>query len=183
MPLNISASGTTSNISFGPATIKMGPIAGNTPSTDVGFIGEDGVTVEMTSEKKIISQGNPRLPLYSFVQAQDVMLNFTSIQWDFDNFIYALGGGTTSGGGNVFQFGGNALNELVAIQLEHQMAVTNNTMMVYVWKAQSESGFTVPFGQDEHSFEFQFRAIRAADDWSGAALADGNQLIKFERLT
>ena len=182
MPLNISASGTTDNISFGPATIKMG-VTGTTPATDVGFISEDGVTVELTSEKKIISQGNPRLPLYSFVQAQDVMLNFTSIQWDFDNFIYALGGGTTSGGGNVFQFGGNALNELVAIQLEHQMAVTGNTMMVYVWKAQSESGFSVPFGQDEHSFEFQFRAIRAADDWSGAALADGNQLIKFERLT
>ena len=191
MPLNISSSGTTSNISFGPARVLMDPstvaggVSGTAPVTDVGFINEDGVTLELTSEKRIISQGNPRLPLYSFVQAQDVMINFTSIQWDFDNFLYALGGGVTSSGVGTssFEFGGNALNTLVSINIEHQMAVTGNTINCYIYKAQSESGFSIPLGQDEHQFEFQFRAIRSEFNFDGIALASGKQLINITRTS
>ena len=65
MPLNI-PSGTTNDISFGPGVIYMDPwtaptVGGVTPTTDVGFISEDGVTVEITNETKDIMQGNPKL--------------------------------------------------------------------------------------------------------------------------
>jgi len=183
MPLNI-PTGSTNNISFGPARVFMGA-AGTTPTTDVGYIGEDGVNIELTSEKKNIVQGNPALIEYSFVQTQSVMVNFTSIQWDFDNFKFALGAGvTTSGGGvNTFSFGGDPINILTALHIEHEMAVTGNTLNIYAWKAQSESGFNIPLGQDEHQFEFSFNLLRASDSWDGAALPAEQQLLKIERVS
>ena len=57
MPLNIPTTGTENNVSFGPGRVYMeqypaaGPVAsGSTPTTDVGWIGEDGVNVELTKE-------------------------------------------------------------------------------------------------------------------------------------
>ena len=101
MPLNM-PSGSVSDISFGPAVVYMGPwkdstsyTTGVTPTTDVGYISEDGVSIELASEKKNIMQGNPKLIEYSFVLQQSATINFTSIEWDFDNFARALGAGNT----------------------------------------------------------------------------------------
>lgn len=176
--------GSTNDISFGPARVYLGA-AGTTPTTDVGFIGEDGVTIELTSEKRNITQGNPQLIEYSFVQTQSVMINFTSIEWDYDNFVFALGAGVTTNGGGVetFSFGGDPINVLTAIHIEHEMAVTGNTLNIYAWKAQSESGFSLPLTQDEHQFEFSFTVLRAKDSWDGASLPAEQQLIKIERVS
>lgn len=208
MPLNIPTTGTENNVSFGPGRVYMeqypaaGPVAsGSTPTTDVGWIGEDGVNVELTSEKRNIVQGNPQLVAYSFCTTQSAMINFTSIQWDFDNFILALGAGTTSNGtggsgypsvtvgaptgaGVNFDFGGNPLNTLTSMRIEHQMATTGDTMYVYGWKTQSESGFTIPFSAtEEHSFEFSFQVIRCEVDWCNEPLPQEQQLIRFYRQT
>lgn len=205
MPLNI-PTGSTDNISFGPARIKMdvwSDAVGSTPTTDVGFIGEDGVTVEMTSEKRNIVQGNPQLVNFSFATAQSAMINFTSIEWNFESFRLAIGAGTTSGAysttigqeigntdpeyatsitGEYFSFGGNPLNTFVAMSIEHEMAVTGDTLYAHIWKAQSESGFSLPFGSEEHQFEFSFQAIRAITDWGGTDLPFDQQLMKLVRL-
>lgn len=192
MPLNIpSGTNLQNNVSFGPARVLMDPVpstgfsaSGSTPTTDVGWIGEDGVNIELTSDKKNIVQGNPQLVAYSFATAQTAMINFTSIQWDFDNFILALGAGTTTidGVNSYFDFGGNPLNTLTSIKLEHQMAVTGDTLCVYAWKAQSESGFSIPMtATEEHSFEFSFQVIRSETDWCNEALGNENQLIRFHR--
>lgn len=197
MPLNI-PKGSVDNISFGPARVFMKTWAAYTigasitpdmtdgaSSDDVGFIGEDGVTVELTSEKKDITQGNPKLVNYSFVMSQSATIKFSSIAWNFDNFSRALGAGTTSivGDESTFAFGGNPLNTFAAMTVRHQMAVTGDTLYLYVWKAQSESGFSLPFGADEHSFEFSFKAIRAITDWGGTNLGTDEQLIRFARET
>jgi hypothetical protein len=173
---------TTNDISFGPAVLFMG-VAGATPSTQVGSISEDGVTVEMTSEKRYISQGNPRTPVYAFSQVQGVMTKFTSIEWDFDNFVRAIGAGVTtvSGAEETFSWGGDPLVTQVAFHIQHYMAVTGNTMNVYVWKATSEGGLNVPFGQDEHSFEMNFTSLNSDTDWGGSSLAATQRLIKFIR--
>ena len=202
MPLNIPV-GSTDNISFGPARIKMGPwsdAVGITPTTDVGFIGEDGVTIEMTSEKRNIVQGNPQLVNFSFATAQSCMINFTSIEYNFENFRLAIGAGTTSntyvtsvaresGAGSAttatsefFSFGGNPLNTFVAMCIEHEMAVTGDTLYAHIWKAQSESGFSLPLGSEEHQFEFSFQAIRALKDWGGTDLVFDQQLMKLVRM-
>ena len=181
MPYNVPTV-TTSDISFGPARVFIGA-AGSTPAVDVGAITEDGVSVEITSEKRTISQGNPRINYYTFTQAQSVMVGFTSIEWDFENFASALGAGatTTSGSADTFSFGGDPLVDEVALHVQHYMASSGNTLNVYVWKATSEQGITMPFGQDEHQFEFKFSAIASNTDWAGGATSAITRLIKLER--
>ena len=210
MPLNM-PQGQVSEISFGPARVFLtawkdpstNP-TGVTPTTDVGFISEDGVTIELTSEKKNILQGNPKLIEYSFVLSQTAVINFTSIQWDFNNFAFALGAGQTSvsasfnpaitdkQGGTTgvrdddeayFQFGGNPENTYVAMGIQHQMAsqASSNTINIYAWKCQSESGLSLPLGSDEHSFDMSFTVLRSDYDWSGRALANDSQLISIQR--
>ena len=62
------------------------------------------------------------------------------------------------------------------------MAVSGNTMNVYVWKASSDAGIAAAFGADEHSFEYSFTAIRSQTNWEGADLDEKEQLVKFERV-
>jgi hypothetical protein len=184
-PYNFPA-GTTNAISFGPArvAIKAGLATPSFTTDDVGFIGEDGVNIEMTSEKRDITQGNPRLIEYSFTQAQSVMIGFTSIQWSVTNFARATGGrvadvvsyDTTAV--STFGFGGDPINDKLSMWIQHQQAINNYTMNVYAWQVMSESGFSIPFGQDEHQFEYSFKVLRSADEWSGAALDPKQQLIR-----
>lgn len=179
MPYNVPTI-TTNDISFGPAVLYLGP-SGATPTVDVGAIAEDGVSLEMTSEKKVITQGNPKLNVYTFTQAQSVMAKFTSIEWDFQNMGRALGAGFTVTDGTEFRWGGDPLVEELALHVQHYMAVTGNTMNVYIWKACSESGVSPTFGADEHSFEYGFQAMRSTTDWASAALAANKQLVAFKR--
>lgn len=182
MPYNVPTV-TTSDISFGPARLFLGA-AGTTPVTDVGSITEDGVSIEITAEKRYIAQGNPRVNYYSFTQAQSAMVKITGIEWDFENFLYALGAGTTtvSGAEKTFSFGGDPIVTQVALHVQHYMASSGNTMNVYVWKASSEGGLTLPLGQDEHSFEYNFTALAADTAWDGVtALDNKSKLLKIVR--
>ena len=183
-------SGTINDISFGPARVYIAPYVTNitysilTWGTDVGYIGEDGVSLEFSTEKRDITQGNPRLIEYSFTQSQSVMLNFTSIAWDYNNFANALGGvgvTTSSSTHEVFGFGGDPINQELGIRIQHEMAITGNTINIYVWRAMSESGFSIPFGQDEHQFEFSFKVLRAEHRWDGVELDRKKQLVRVSR--
>jgi hypothetical protein len=184
MPLNI-PTGSVNDISFGPAKLFIKPwatAAMGTPDTDVGYISEDGVSVEITSEMKDIVQGNPKLIEYTFSQTQGVSVTLSSIEWDFNNLVYALGAGVTANGSTLkYSFGGDPLVSAVALNIEHQMAVTGNTLNLYVWKAVSESGVSFPFGADEHTFEYKWKAQRAETDWGGTALASNTQLLQILR--
>ena len=206
--------GEIKEVSFGPARVFMtswkdpsSVTTGVTPTTDVGFISEDGVTIELASEKKNILQGNPKLIEYSFVLSQTAVINFTSIQWDFNAFAFALGAGQTNvlganksftpdlGGSasavreqteKYFQFGGNPENTYVAMGIQHQMAsghtgALGNTINIYAWKCQSESGLSLPLGSDEHSFDMSFTVLRSDYDWSGRTLSNDSQLISIQR--
>ena len=191
-------SGQINNITFGPAKVYIGlhsDTANCTPTQDVGFISEDGVSVELTSEKKNINQGNPYLIEYSFIQSQSAMIKFTSIQWNMQAFVFALGAGVTyydsTGGGNykdpgvnctlAFAFGGDPINKTLAIEVRHEMAVSSNTISIYGWKCQSEAGFTIPFGTDEAAFEYSFNCIRSGKNWGQAVLNREEQLLSVVR--
>ncbi len=180
MALNI-PSVNRDDISFGPAVMYLGAV-GATPTVDVGAISEDGVTIEITSEQRDIMQGNPRLIEMSFNQQQSVMVRVTSIEWNYQNMQYVLGGSiSTSSTSERFSFGGEPCPSEVAIKIVHQMCRTGDTLNVYVWRAMGEGGLTIPFGQDEHSFELNFKAMRATNDWSGATLAADAQLLQIHR--
>tara|TARA_R110001592_G_scaffold39314_4_gene129384 strand:- start:1936 stop:2532 length:597 start_codon:yes stop_codon:yes gene_type:complete len=187
--------GSTNNISFGPGKIKLGKwedltayspsTIDITPTTDVGYIGEDGITLELNSEKRIITQGNPAIATYSFAIAQSAMINFTSIEWDFENFVYALGAGVTTATAalsQTFGFGGNPLNTECAILIEHEMASSGDSLEIYAWKCQSESGFSIPLtAQEEHKFEFGFTVLNSTQDWLANTLGATESLIRIKR--
>jgi len=65
--------------------------------------------------------------------------------------------------------------------VQHYMAVSGNTLNVYVWKAVSEGGLTLPLGQDEHQFEFSFMALRSETNWAGDTLSADQQLLQLWR--
>jgi hypothetical protein len=182
MPLNMPTV-TRDDISFGPARLFLGA-AGATPTVDVGAIGEDGVTLEVTSENKDVFQGNPKLIEFSFATQQMANLKVTSIEWNFDNLKYAIGAGNTSSSGTFekFAFGGEPCIEDVALHVQHQMCRTGDTLNIYIWRAQAAAAVSIPFTADDvHSFEYNWKALRADTDWAGNSLADDEQLFQILR--
>lgn len=181
MPFNLPTIDRDS-ISFGPARLFLGA-AGTTPTTDVGAITEDGVTIEFASEQRDIMQGNPKLIELSFFQSQSVMVKVTSIEWDYDSLSYALGAGNTSASGTfeAFAFGGEPCPTEVALHIQHQMCRSGNTINVYVWRAVGEGNVSLPFTHDEHQFEYSWKALRAATDWAASGLAADEQLVQIVR--
>jgi hypothetical protein len=183
MPLNLPTYD-ENQFSFGPGVVYFGA-TGTTPSTEVGAITEDGVSIDITSEKKVITAGNPKLPIYAFSQAQGCSIKFSGIEWDFNDMAKALGAGltTSSGGVDSFSFGGDPIVTQVAIKMTHAMAVTGQTMNAYVWKAYAEAGMPIAFGADEHKFAHSYMGLRSATDWSGATLTYKQQLFRLARQT
>ena len=181
MPLNMPTV-TRDDISFGPALLFAG-VAGATPTVDLGAIGEDGVTVEIATEQRDIMQGNPKLIEFTFNQSQSVRLKVTSIEWNMTNFANGLGSGviTTSGTFERFAFGGDPCPTELALQVQHQMCRTGDTINVNVWRAVGEGNTTLPFTHDEHQFEYGWKALRAETDWASAALGSESQLIQIAR--
>lgn len=181
MPFNIPTIDKDS-ISFGPARLFLGAV-GTTPSTDVGAITEDGITVEFSSEIREIRQGNPKLIELPFIQQQDVMVRVTSIEWDFDSLTFAMGAGNTSASGTfeAFAFGGEPCLTEVALHIQHQMCRSGNTINVYVWRAMGEGNVSLPLTHDEHQFEYSWKAMRADTDWASGGLAVDEQLIQILR--
>lgn len=171
------------DISFGPAVVFIGP-AGATPTADFGAIADDGVNLEFSTEVRSIMQGNPKVPILNFIQSQEITIRLTSIEWNFERFIFALGAGDTTGTGatqEVFSFGGAPCPTEAALHIQHAMCRTGNTLNVYVWRAQGQGSLTIPFGNDEHQFEYTFKSLVATTDWTGAALGTEEQLIRMLR--
>ncbi len=169
------------NISFGPAVLYVGAV-GETPTVDIGAISEDGVSIEIASEQRDIMQGNPRLIELTFTQQQSATVKVTSIEWNFENFKYILGGSVaTAATFEKFSFGGEPCPSEVALKIVHQMCRSGDTMNLYVWRAVGEGALTLPMAQDEHSFEFSWKALRSSTDWAGATLAPDAQLLQIHR--
>lgn len=173
----------SSNFSFGPGRLFLGAV-GATPTVDVGAITEDGITLDLQNQKREITQGNPKIPIYSFSQAQGCMINLTGIEWNFTNLSYALGAGntTTSASEDTFTYGGQPLVTSVALHVQHYMAQPGHTLDIRVWKAVSEGDVSIPIGQDEHTFPMSYKGMRVTTDWAGAALATSAELMSITRV-
>jgi hypothetical protein len=178
---NLDAQLTTNNISIGPATLKMGP-SGATPTVGVGAIGEDGVTLELTSEKRDIMQGNPQVIIHSLNTKQSVKITFNGIEWNNKLLQYALGAGVTveSASLHTFTFGGTPSVTTVAIEMQHQMA-SGQTLTTRVWKARGDGAVAIQFGNEEHKFPHAYQAIWSPTNWAGSVLANTDNLIQTVR--
>lgn len=172
----------TSNFSFGPGRLFLGA-SGTTPSVDVGGITEDGIKLTITSKKRDIFQGNPKLIVYTFSQEQGAMLELSGIEWNQNLFEYGLGAGITasSSSSETLEFGGDPIVESVALHVQHQMAVPGHTLNAYIWQAVSDGDLELAMGHDEHKFPYKYKAQRVTTDWSGATLNTNAQLLKLYR--
>lgn len=173
---------TENNVSFGPGRAYLGA-AGATPTVDIGGITEDGIDIELESEVRHITQGNPKLKAYTFIQAQGVMITLRRIEWDLIRMPYGLGAGNTTSvsASDTLTFGGDPIAKRCAIQIVHQMAQPGQTLTANIWRCVAESGFNIALGQDEHTFEFKFAAQRVTTDWASASLGTTAELIQIIR--
>lgn len=180
MPYNLPTV-TTSNISLGPGTIAIGP-SGSTPVSDVGTIGDDGVTLEITSEKADVRAGNPPLIVHSMNKAQDVKISWQGVEWNNRLLQYSLGAGVTleSASLHTFTFGGTPIVTTVAIQVVHQMAA-GQTYTTRIWKARGDGSVQIKLGNDPHQFPSSYMAMQSSTNWAGASLLATDQLIQTVR--
>lgn len=181
MPINV-PSFTTSNFSFGPGRLFLGA-AGTTPTVDVGGITEDGVKIVMMNKKKDITQGNPKIPVYTFSQEQGATVSISGIEWNVTTLTYALGSGNTTSisASDTMSFGGDPLVDAVALHVQHYMASASHTLNAYVWRAVSDGDVEINLNHDEHKFPYQWKAQRATTNWAGGSLAFDEQILQIFR--
>lgn len=178
-------SGTTNNISFGPAVIYIGA-TGATPGTDVGYVrAEDGVTFEVTREVTAIEQGNPLMALTHFDTRHSVRASFNSIEWDYNRMMEALGAGATSMSGDeqYFQWGGDPTPSKYAMYIEHASAQSGHTHYLDMWQVAPDGGMSLTLGGDVHTHPRAFKCERVLTGWAGQSLARGQRLWRYRRAT
>ena len=176
MPYNLPTYNTT-NISFGPAVVYIGP-AGATPDTEVGAV-RAGASIAITRTVTDVTQGNPPLLVERFASGEAVEITFTAIEWNLENFVSALGAGSVADG--TLKFGGTVGFSDLALLFRHRTPA-GDTYEIRIWKAKPAGTFTIPFSDDIHEFEMTFNALYSDTDWGGTPLADGEQLLQIVKL-
>ncbi len=182
MPYNIDPNGNTDNISFGPAIVYIGP-SGATPTSTVGYVGDEAITLELMSTKRDIEQGNPKTIEFSFSLAQRVKVSWQGIEWNQNLLQYGLGAGNTYASASVqtWSFGGDPIVETVAIKVQHYMAKAGDTLTANIWKARSDGDVSIGFSAEEFKYGNAYEAMRSATNWGGASLSYDEQLCQVVR--
>lgn len=163
---------------IGPGVLKIG-VVGTTPSSDIGSIAEDGISIVMSNEIGEIRQGNPQMRTYLWSRKQDVEIEVNALEVQPYSWYYAMGSGTTTfaAGSETFSWGGDPLITTLAMHIQHQM-ISGQTMDYYVWKASSMGGFELTLSQDPTEFPHKWAALRATTDWAGQTLGSKVQYIR-----
>lgn len=174
--------GTVNNISIGSGLVLYGS-EGATPSTDIGYIGDDGITLSYETEKVEVTAGFPRTPVRQFVQAVNATLQFQSLEWNLSLFNQALVGEYTSTATlETLGVGIDACPDELTLQVQFQMPCVDDTIIIDVWRAQTDGALEIAFqGDNPHSFNYNFQILLAEEDWSGSALASNEGLFRIRR--
>lgn len=179
MPYNVDPNIVTTDFSIGPGVIFIGP-SGATPTTTLGAIGEDGVTLEIESAKVDVRQGNPDTIEHSFNQTQNVKLTVNALEvLDFRTMQYGLGAGVTAESATLhtFTFGGSPSVTTVALQVDHSTPA-GGTLSYRIWKARADGPIQTAMGKDVHRHAHAYMAMRSSTNWGGTFLASNAQLLQ-----
>lgn len=182
MPYNL-PTGTTSNISYGPAVVFFGAV-GSTPATDVGYIANDaGVNMTITRSTRTITAGNPKIPRIVFDQEQGCTVKFTGIEHRDQVHALGLGAGITAStvAQDTFSWGGDPAPTNYAMMIRHLMA-GGNTLFIDLWTVVGSGQPAFNFTHDEHMFEFEFTALVTTTNWAGSSLSAVQQLFRKRRI-
>lgn len=173
-------SGSITKVSIGPGILLIGPV-GATPTIDMGYVkGEMTLTIDRQQEE--IRQGSPQTIVAAMAKSEDVMVEFTGIEWNLDNLLRTLGDGATSvtSPNDFLRFGGTPNVTAYALRFQHKMA-NGGTLSFDLWKAIGDGTIAIKVGNDSnHEVPYKFKAIDpGTTDWAGAALTDGQKLARL----
>ena len=174
-------SGDINQVSIGPGRLLIGP-AGATPSIDVGYVSGDA-TISFERKRTDIRQGSPQLIVDSFVNEENVMVEFPGIQWNLDAILNVLGAGSTSvsGADTLLKLGGSNGMTKLAVRFQHVMP-NGGTVTLDIWKAIGEGTIAIKVSPtDPHEVPLKVNALYSGTDWGGNTLSNGQQLIKLAR--
>jgi hypothetical protein len=174
--------GSADNISIGNAIVYIGD-QGETPSDDVGYLSDDGVTVKYETETVDVSSGFPKTSIRQFVTSVTVTLGFTSQEWDLTNFSRALIGElTTSSTQEVLGVGVDACPGELTARVQFVMPCVDDTITIDVWRIQSNGALELKFdGSNAHVFPYEFKALLATETWAGDSLDANVGLFQITR--
>ena len=167
--------------SFGPGILYMGP-QGATPTVEIGAVKGDA-SFEITRERLEIFQGSPQTKIAQYAIKEEGILKVTGIEWNFDNFAYALGAGMTSitEPEEVLEFGGDMDMSNRALRYVHR-APDGSTIDLHVFKAEGAGMLAIAFKEtDTHEFPYEFHSLEGTSDFEDAALVDKKKLFKIIR--
>lgn len=175
--------GTVNNISIGSGLVLIGD-SGATPATDVGYLGDEGITLSYETEIVEVTVGFPRTPVRQFVQSVSASLQFTSLEWNLSQFARALTGVyTDSPTQECLGVGLDACPDEVALQVQFCMPCVGDTIVINIWRAQTDGALEIAMqGDNAHSFAYNFRILLAQQDWDGADLDPEEGLFQIKRL-
>jgi hypothetical protein len=176
-------SGDANQITLGPGKIYLGA-TGATPATEVGYVkGNAVINLERTQTE--VRQGSPQTLIKGLANREDAMIEFTGIQWNLDNIMHMLGDGATSvtDPSDFLKFGGTPTVNERALRFEHR-AADGSTIFVDFWKCIPDGVMAININaEDTHEIPYKFKAIDpGATDWAGAALTDGQKLVRITRV-
>jgi hypothetical protein len=174
--------GTVNNISIGNAIVTIGAL-GVTPTDDVGYLSEDGVSIGYETETVDVTVGFPRVSIRQFVAAVTSSLAFTSIEWNLTTFAQALVGVlSTTPTLETLAVGVDACPGELTARVEFCMPCVGDTITVDLWRIQSDGNFNIEFdGSAAHQFPYNFRVLLAEEKWDATPLTADVGLFEIRR--
>jgi len=171
----------TQRFSFGPGILYMGAI-GTTPLVDIGAVkGDVEVVIERVPLQ--LKQGSPQSLVKQYAVEENISIKITGVEWDFDNFTYALGAGVTSisGADEVFEFGGDTDVNQRALRFVH-LTGDGGTIDMHFFTTEGSGNLAMALKEtDWHDFPYEFSVLEGTTDFEGAALVANRKKIKIIR--
>ena len=180
MPGNVPV-GDASSISLGAMRVYIGAV-GSTPTTDIGYLGADGLSFEITQETLDVLQGTPQARVKSFVIRKDVSISFSTIQWNLKALEGLVAGSyvtATTETAETLWLTVDPCTRESAIRLEHDLACSTGVgdagkLYIDIFRAQPTGSVSISFGADSvHEFPNEWQALIANTDWAGGVITGG----------
>jgi len=174
--------GTPANISIGSGLVLIGDAA-TTPATDVGYLGDDGITLSHETEIVDVTAGFPAVSVRRFVSSVSVSIQFQSIEWNLANFNRSVNGTlTVLPTQETLDVGIDACPPEVALQVQFCMPCTNDTITINAWRAQTDGALELALnGTGAHTFAYNFQLLLATEDWATNPLTASEGLYQIIR--
>lgn len=168
--------GNASKISLGAMRVYLGAV-GSTPTTDIGFLGEDGVSFEITQENLDILQGTPQTAVKTFVIQKDLTASFSSIEWNLKNLADLIAGSyvtATTTTAETLWINVDPCTQERALRFEHELACSTQKVYIDIFRAQPSGSVSISFSSTEaHQFPNEWKALVANTDWAGGVITGG----------